>query len=102
MTERPDRPDLPEQTSSDPEKPDEGPSALGRRGFLVGSALGVGALGLLGCGDNECSDTGMPPVDAVQISCSSPSWTMNRDCMQSTTPSMKIWFELDSPVCRNE
>ncbi len=67
MTERPDRPDLPDQTSSDPKQPDEGPSALGRRGFLVGSALGVGALGLLGCGDNECPDLGMTPVDAVPV-----------------------------------
>ncbi|GAB4562544.1 MAG: amidase [Haliangiales bacterium] len=68
MTERPDRPDLPDQTSSGSEQPHEGrPSALDRRGFLVGSALGVGALGLLGCGDNECPDPGMPPVDAVPV-----------------------------------
>ncbi|WP_428268642.1 amidase [Haliangium sp.] len=40
------------------------PTALDRRGFLVGGALGVGALGLLACGDNHCEDPPATP-DAV-------------------------------------
>ncbi|ACY14489.1 Amidase [Haliangium ochraceum DSM 14365] len=44
-------------------------AALGRRHFLLGSALGVGALGLVGCGDNAaCED----PIAVDAAPCADP------------------------------